>query len=145
MHLEDQNQKQLPSQKRRMFFRLLTVIINSIEGFVIFGKADGPQLGNHQEKHVSTRQEEPHGGPRWSWSCPSSEIPLSYLESRKNLERCLWCDATCSSVISSIFTTSSLQGPAPIGSPGSGGGGGISENTGWRWQCARPDRSIWWA
>lgn len=107
--------KKLPSRKRRMFFRWLTVIINSIEGFIIFRKADCPQLGNHQKQHVGTKQEEPHGGPRWSQSSPSSEIPLSYLENRNSLERSPWCDETFSFVISSIFTTSSLRCPLPPG------------------------------
>lgn len=56
--------KKLPSQKRGMFLRLLTVIVDCIKGFIIFGKADCPQLGNHQEQHVGTEQEAPHGGPR---------------------------------------------------------------------------------
>lgn len=47
-------------------------------------------------------------------------------------------------VISSVFTTSSLQCPPPTRSPGRGEGD-ISENTGKRWQRARPDYSIWWA
>lgn len=128
-----------------MFFRLLTVIVNNIKGFIIFRKADCPQLGNHQEQHVGTKQEEPHGGPRSSQSSPSSEVPLSYLENRNCLERPLCCDEPVFLfVISSVFTTSSLQCPPPPRSPGPGEGG-ISENTGRRWQCARPDDSIWWA
>lgn len=65
--------KQVPSLKRRMFFRLLTVIVNSIKGFIIFRKADCPQLRDHQQEHVGTKQEEPHRG--W-WAKMKSEQAL---------------------------------------------------------------------
>lgn len=99
-----------------MFCRLLTVIVNSIKGLIILRKADCPQLGNHQEQHVGTKQEEPHGGPRSSQSSPSSEIPLSYLENRKSLGRPGCCDEPVFLfVISSVFTTSSLDALLPLG------------------------------
>ena len=115
-----------------MFLGLLTVIVNGIEGLVVFGKADCPQLGNHQEQHVGTKQEKPHGGPPSSQSSPSSGIPLSYLENRHSLKRPLCCDEPVFLfVISSVFATSSLQCPPPTRSPGHGKGG-IFENTGKR-------------
>lgn len=99
-----------------MFCRLLTVIVNNIKGLIILRKADCPQLGNHQEQHVGTKQEEPHGGPRSSQSSPSSEIPLNYLENRKSLERLLCSDEPVFLfVISSVFTTSSLDALLPPG------------------------------
>lgn len=122
--------KKLPSQQRPVFLRWLTVIVHSVKGLVIFRKADCPQPGDRQEQHVGAEQGDPHGGPRGSRRSPSSEIPLSYLENRSNLQRSLCCDDTVFSfVISSLFTTSPLQSPPPTRNASSGGSG-ISENTG---------------
>lgn len=60
-----------------MFFRLLTVIVNGIQGFIIFREADCPQLGHHQEQHVGTKQEEPHGGPAEVRAAPPQKSHLA--------------------------------------------------------------------
>lgn len=127
-----------------MFFRLLTVIVNSIKGFIVFRKADCSQLGNHQKQHVGTKQEEPHGGPRWNQSSPSSEIPLSYGKTE-----IVWKDLSAVMKLfchlqSAQFSPPALQCPPSHQKDGSGGGG-ISENTGQRWNHAKSDESIWWA
>lgn len=83
------------------------MIVYCIQGFVIFWKADCPQLGNHQEQHVGTKQEEPHGGARWRQRDPALESPLSYLKNRKRLERSLCYEKTVF-----FFGSSSISPPA---------------------------------
>lgn len=138
-----QNQKSFLLRKGGAFFRLLTVIVNSVKGFIIFRKTDCPQLGNHQQQHVGTEQEEPHGESRLKSKQPVLRNPTEPPRKQRQFRKVTMLWGTCFLICNRLNFHHQLSlMPSSPRSTGRGEGV-ISGNTRKRWQLARTDLSIW--